>query len=242
LNAPNVQLVVCLGASIVQGRVSSNFVDLLRERTESAGFTFVNRGIAGYQSHNLVMKLDAAIELQPDFFVILVGTNDVTAALNPEISGLARMTNKAPQPPSAQFYYDNMLRIVKTLKERTGAKIGIASIPVLGEDLDSAPNRLIREYNTLLKEITTAERVGYLPVYERQAEYLTANLTAAGRPFKGGIMPSIELLVRHFIFGQSFDRISAKKGYLLVTDGIHLNSHGAAIIADEVEHFLRNGV
>lgn len=232
--------VVCLGASIVQGRVSSNFVDLLSERMKSAGFTFVNRGIAGYQSFNILINLDAVVELQPNFIIIIVGTNDVTAALNPRISGLARLTNKIPQPPSGQFYYDNMLRTVRTLKEKTAAKIAVASIPILGEGLDSTPNRLIREYNTLLKQITTAERVDYLAVYERQEEYVKANLKTAGCPFKGGIMSSIELLVRHFIFRQSFDTISVKKGYLLVTDGIHMNSRGAAIIADEVEHFLRN--
>jgi lysophospholipase L1-like esterase len=242
MNDIKTRMVVCLGASIVQGVVSSNFVDLLSDRMGDAGFIFVNRGVAGYQSYNILAGLDTIIELQPDFVVILVGTNDVTAALNPEISRLARLTNRTPQPPSKQFYYDNMLRIVRTLKEKTSAKIAIASIPVLGEDLESVSNRLIREYNTLIKEISTEEQAGYLSVYERQAEYLKANLNTAGRPFKGGIISSIELLVRHFIFGQSFDVISAKKGYLLVTDGMHLNSHGAAIIADEVEYFLRNSI
>lgn len=232
--------VVCLGASIVQGRISSSFVNILREKMGNDGFTFINRGVAGYQSYNIVTGLDDVIEIQPDFIVILVGTNDVTAALNPQISGLARLTNKTPQPPSAQFYYDNMLRTVRMLKEKTRAKIGIASITVLGEDLDSTENRLIREYNTLLKKVATAEHINYLPVFEKQEEYLKANLETGGRPFKGGIMPSLELMVRHFIFGQSFDTISGKKGYLLLTDGIHLNSRGAALIAGEVENFLRN--
>jgi lysophospholipase L1-like esterase len=234
--------VVCLGASIVQGRVSSNFIDMLNEKMGSDGFRFINRGIAGYQSYNVVTGLDDVIKLQPDFVVILVGTNDVTAALNPQISGLARLTNKTPQHPSAQFYYDNMLRIAHTLKEKTTAKIGIASITVLGEDLDSPENRLVREYNTLLKKTATAEQINYLPVFEKQEEYLRANLKGKGRPFKGGIMPSLELMVRHFIFGQSFDAISGKKGYLLLTDGIHLNSRGAALIAGEVEAFLHSGI
>jgi lysophospholipase L1-like esterase len=38
---------------------------------------------------------------------------------------------------------------------------------------------------------------------------------------------------------QSFDEISKKNGFLLVTDGIHMNSRGAAIIADQIESFLR---
>jgi lysophospholipase L1-like esterase len=234
--------VVCLGASIVQGRISSNFIDILKEKMESDGFSFINRGIAGYQSYNIVTGLDDVIKLQPEFIVILVGTNDVTAALNPQISGLARLTNKTPQPPSPQFYYDNMLRTVRTLKEKTAAKIGIASITVLGEDLDSPENRLIREYNALLKKIATAEQISYLPVFEKQEEYLRTNLKAKGRPFKVGIMPSLELMMRHFLLRQSFDAISVKKGYLLLTDGIHMNSRGAELIAGEVETFLHSGI
>ena len=145
-----------------------------------------------------MINLESTVDIKPDFVIILVGTNDVTAALNPGISGLARLTNKTSQPPSAQFYHENMLQIVKTLKEKTSAKIALVSIPPLGEDLASLPNERIREYNGLLKEIATKEQVSYLPVYEKQEEYLKSNLQTAGRPFKGGIIPSLELLVRHF--------------------------------------------
>jgi lysophospholipase L1-like esterase len=239
MSEANDKTVLCLGASIVQGKVSSSFVDILSRRMGKDGFRFINAGVAGYQSYNILLNLESAIGIGPDFIFILVGTNDVTAALNPGISGLARLTNKTPQPPSAQFYRDNMLEVVKTLKEKTSAKIALVSIPPLGEDLDAPPNQRIREYNELLKEIATEEQVSYLPVYEKQEEYIKSNLQTGGRPFKGGIIPSLELLVRHFMLGQSFDTISRKKGYLLLTDGIHMNSRGAAFIAEAVESFLR---
>jgi len=234
--------VVCLGASIVRGQVSFNFVELLSQRMEKDGFGFVNAGVPGDLAYNVLARLDAVIARQPDYLVILVGTNDVTATLMPGMAKWSRLlTRRVPQTPSAEWYRDNMLQVVRLLKEKTPARIALASIPILGEDLTSLPNERVRAYNALLKEITVQEQVAYLPVHEHQAEYLRAVQQTPGRPYQAGVMLSIKLLVRHFLLRQSFGHISRKNGFLLVTDGIHMNRRGAAIIADEVESFLRAG-
>jgi lysophospholipase L1-like esterase len=186
--------------------------------------------------------LDSIINYQPDFVVILVGTNDVTAILNPRLARISRLTRRFPQPPSIEFYKYNMLRIINTLKEKTSAKIALASLPVLGEDLESMPNHLIKDYNALLKDIADEEQVDYIPVYERQEKYLREVQQGSGRPYESGGMLSIKALVRHYVLRQSFDEISSKYHFLLLTDGIHMNSRGAAFIADEIESFLRSHI
>ena len=226
----------------MRGQISSNFIDVLAERMGKDSYRFVNQGVAGYEAYNVLMRLDSAINLKPDYVVILVGTNDVTATLSPTIARLSRLTKKIPQPHTAQFYRETIFQIVKTLKEKTSAKVGLISLPILGEALESLPTQRIREYNALLKEITIQEQAGYLPVYERQEEYLKNNQHEAGRTFESGIKSSLMLLIRHYMLKQSFDTISEKNGYLLVTDGIHMNSRGAAFIADEIESFLRENV
>jgi len=55
-------------------------------------------------------------------------------------------------------------------------------------------------------------------------------------------MLSIKALARHFLLRQSFDEISRKHHFALLTDGIHMNSRGAAFIADEIEAFLRSHI
>jgi len=238
----NKHIVVCLGASMVRGQVSYNFVNLLAQRMTKDGFQFINAGVAGDQAYNVAMRLDSVIDYQPDFVIILVGTNDVTATLSPRLSRISRLTRRFPQPPSAKFYQYNMLRIIKTLKEKTSAKIALISLPVLGEDLESIPNQRIKEYNALLKEIADGEQVSYLPVYELQEEYLGKVQQGSGRPYESGGMLSIKALARHYLLRQSFDEISRKHHFLLVTDGIHMNSRGATFIADEIESFLRSHV
>ena len=238
----NKHIVVCLGASMVRGQVSYNFVNLLEQRMTEDGFQFINAGVAGDQAYNVLMRLDPVIDYQPDFVIILVGTNDVTATLSPTLARISRLTRRFPQPPSAEFYKYNMLRIINTLKEKTSAKIALVSLPVLGEDLESIPNQRIKDYNALLKKIADEEQVGYLPVYELQEKYLREVQRGSGRPYESGGVLSIKALVRHYLLRQSFDEISRKHHFLLVTDGIHMNSRGAAFIADEVESFLRSHV
>ena len=238
----NKHIVVCLGASMVRGQVSYNFVNLLDQRMTKDGFQFINAGVAGDQAYNVLMRLDSVIDYQPDFVIILVGTNDVTATLSPMLARISRLTRRFPQPPSAEFYKYNMLRIINTLKEKTSAKIALVSLPVLGEDLESIPNQLIKDYNALLKEIADEEQVSYLPVYELQEAYLREVQQGDGRPYESGGMLSIKALARHYLLRQSFDEISRKNHFLLVTDGIHMNSRGAIFIADEIESFLHSDV
>jgi len=231
--------VVCLGASIVRGQVSYDFINILNKRMADDGFRFVNKGFPGDQAYNLLMRIDSIVQYKPEFVIILIGTNDVTAALNPRLARLSQITRKYPESPSAEFYLENMKRIVKDLKEKTSAKMALISLPILGEDLTSIYNQGIKEYNKVLKELADQDRVAYLPVYERQKEYLNKIQKHPGRSYGDDGMLPIKALARHFLLRQSFDVISKKNHFLLLTDGIHMNSLGATFIADEVELFLR---
>jgi hypothetical protein len=142
-----------------------------------------------------------------------------------------------PQLPTEQWYRDNILKIVHYFKENTRARIALASLPVLGENLTSTFSKTISAYNAHLKEIAVQEHVGYLPVHERQMEYLT-RIQPAGRDFESSGRLTRGLLLRHYLLRQSFDTISKKYGYLLVTDGIHMSSLGASFIIEEIESFL----
>lgn len=229
--------VVCLGASIVRGQFSTNFVNLLNQRMHERVFHFVNAGVNGDLAYNVLMRLKIVVDKQPDFIIILVGTNDVIGALVPKMAKWYRRSKKLPQLPTEQWYRDNMLEIVHYLKQNTRAKIALASLPVLGENLMSTFNKTVNTYNGHLKEIAVQEQVGYLPVHERQIGYLTRT-QPAGRDFESDGRLTRGLLIRHYLLRQSFDTISKKYGYVLVTDGIHMNSLGASFITEEIESFL----
>jgi lysophospholipase L1-like esterase len=231
------RVVVCFGASIVRGQVSTNVVKLLNQRMHKQGFHFVNAGVNGDLAYNLLMRVKTVADKQPGFIIIMVGTNDVIGALVPGLAKWYRRTKHLPQLPTEQWYRDNIVEIVRYLKENTRAKIALASLPVLGENLMSTFNKTISVYNAHLKEIAAQEHAGYLPIHERQMEYLTRT-QPAGRDFESSGRLTRGLLLRHYLLRQSFDTISKKYGYLLLTDGIHMNSLGASFITEEIESFL----
>jgi lysophospholipase L1-like esterase len=231
------RLVVCLGASIVRGQVSTNLVKLLNRRMRKNGFYFVNAGVNGDLAYNVSVRVKTVADKQPDFVIVLVGTNDVIGALVPALAKWYRRTKHLPHRPTEQWYHDNILKTVHYLRENTRAEIALASLPVLGEDPTSTFNKTISAYNTHLKEIAAQEHLGYLPIYERQMEYLTRT-QPTGRDFESNGRLTRGLLLRHYLLRQSFDTISKKYGYLLVTDGIHMNSLGASFITKEIESFL----
>ena len=235
------RVVVCIGASIVRGLFGAGFVDILIRRMSGDGFRFVNAGVGGQTSGDVLARLEGIIARQPDYTVILVGTNDVAATLYPRLSriSLARLKGRSPQPPSAESYRETMLQMVKLLKERTAARIALVSLPVLGEDLGSEHNQHIRAYNAILKEIALQEEVAYIPVHEAQEQDLRNARPQGGLPFDPGRMRGLKFLWRRYFLRQGLDEISARNGYLLLTDGMHLNSRGAAIVADHVEAYLR---
>jgi len=234
------RLVVCIGDSLVRGQVSVDFVEMLRERLGGDGFRFYNAGVNGDLAYNLLMRLDTVVAQQPDFVVVLAGSNDVNATLSPGIARAYRLLKRLPGNPRPEWYQANMLQIVRVLKAKTSAKIAVTSPPVLGEDLASLANDRIRRYSALLLALAIQEGIAYLPVHERHEEYLRRIDHVAGRPHDANSILMWTSLFRHYVLGRDLETIATENGFVLTTEGVHLNGPGAAIVADVVEAFLRD--
>jgi len=78
-----------------------------------------------------------------------------------------------------------------------------------------------------------------LPVYEHMAEYLKSTGLHAGKMHHSRINLSAELTLRHIILKESYVSISRREGFVILTDGLHLNEKGAALVADVIEEYLR---
>ena len=196
--------------------------------------------VNGDLAYNVLTRLDVVIAEQPDFAIILVGSNDVNATLTARMARAYRLWKRLPEIPQSGWYEANMVRIIRLLKERTSATIAVTSFPVLGEDLASLPNGRMKGYSALLMQVAIHEGVTYLPVHERQEQYLREVGHTEGRPHDANSMLMWTSLFRHYVLRQDFETIAEDNGFLLTTEGLHLNRRGAAIVADVIEAFLRD--
>ena len=56
--------------------------------------------------------------------------------------------------------------------------------------------------------------------------------------YNGSVFLTAEFILRHLFAGETFERFSARKGFALLTDGVHLNRQAAAMVAVEIEKYL----
>lgn len=82
--------------------------------------------------------------------------------------------------------------------------------------------------------------MAYLPLYERMTAFLADSGKRPRTMFRPGMGLASTAAMQHFLLRRGFDAISRSRGLQLTTDTIHLNSRGAAIIADLTEREARH--
>ncbi len=233
------KVVVCVGNSITHGRVSANYVDLLGERL-GYDYLLVNAGVNSELSWNVLQRLDEIIACQPDFVTLLIGTNGANASLNAKNRAVSTKKMNLPQTPTADWFRENLMEICRGLKLHTNAKIALLSLPPIGEDQSHAAYQRTAAYSRIIEDITTSFDISYLPLHEKMTAYLEQNKQPLRLRDADGFRPLMyKGIFKHFILGQSFDKIADANGFQLLTDFLHLNNTGAGMIAELIEDFIR---
>jgi lysophospholipase L1-like esterase len=230
--------VVCIGDSITNGRISVNYLDLLAGRPSCGSFVFTNAGVNGDLAETVLRRLDPVIAMQPDLATVLIGTNDANASMSKRSSDRAVRMKKLTKPLTIEGFGAIVDAIVDRLTGETRARVGLLSIPVLGEELGSESMRRSQQYSETIKRVAEAHGVEYLPLNERQTELLEAGGLTPGTPYRDGVGLLATGAMQHVLLRRSLDDISRRRGLALSTDLIHQNTRGATMIADLIEEFI----
>ena len=235
--------VCCLGASLTAGSVSADYVEMLQARPTLRDFHFINHGVNGDLAWNGLQRLEKVVADQPDAVTILIGTNDVNATLSERNRLRYHEFNHLPiTHPDLAWYEENLRRIIRGLQIETRARLAVLSLAPIGEDLAHEANQRLALYNESICEIAAATKIDYLPLHERMLAYLHAHETErASLPprleYRDGLINIGNATALHHT-GLSWNEISRRNGLQLLTDGLHLNSTAAAMIADLIESWL----
>ena len=229
------KVLVCFGDSNTHGNVSYNWVnDLSSQLTDYQVF---NAGINSDLTYTLLQRIDDVIACKPNFITILIGTNDVNSTMGKIMEKRYQDLGRVSKDTSPNFedFKKNYIEIIRQLKAKTQAKIAVMSLPVLGEDLAHEANQKADKYSEFVKQLATDEQLIYLPVREKQKEFLQNN----PQPLKHTFEETYKLLnfsvINYYLLGKNWDEISTKHGFQLTPDNLHQNSIAGGMIRDLVK-------
>lgn len=213
------QRIAFLGASLVRGRVSASFVDLLaRERPDDV---FLNAGVDGDLAINALRRVDVLLVERPGVVVVLVGTNDVLAASTPLRRAVYRRWKKLPEAASPSFYERSLDEIVTRVKA-AGVRCLLATLPPLGEDPHASIALALVEANGVVRRVADRHRVELIDVHGLVAGEIAVCCPQGGRALPRHDLDLVRAAWRRRLLGWSFERIGRANGYRVLSDGVHL--------------------
>ncbi len=236
------QIIVCAGDSITHGNTGANYVDRLAETFAREPWQWVNAGRNADLTYTLLARLDEIIQLQPDVITVLIGTNDVNATMSQARLAEYRQIGKIARDVTPDFeqFQANYRQLTARLKTETNARIALASLPIMGEDLTHPANQRTDQYSLFIRQLCDENGFNYLPVREAMKTYLAQFPTERKHTYEQARTLLTISVARHYVLGHSWDRICTDHGNVLTQDMLHVNTAGATIIADIVGQFLIN--
>ncbi|HWQ16163.1 MAG TPA: GxxExxY protein, partial [Roseiflexaceae bacterium] len=221
--------VVCLGDSLTQGTIGASYVDALRRRL-GPGVRVVNAGVDGDTVPNLLRRLDRDVAPhRPDLVVVLVGLNDMGAAYGEPVQrAYYRFVKRAPLNLTPPRFAAAYRCLIAALRERTGAAVALCTLTAIGESPDDPAQALVEAYSAVVQALALQEG---LPLIDLRAAFRAAIAAdpRPGPPYRIWMAPLDRLAVR--LPGASYTALTARRGYRLLCDGVHLAEAGAELVA-----------
>ncbi|MGW1743365.1 SGNH/GDSL hydrolase family protein [Nocardia sp. NPDC001965] len=213
-------VVVTAGASMTRGNLGADWVGALRKRNEFRDLRFVNAGVNGNTSADLLDRLDTdVLDCHPDAVIVLVGTNDVRDDV------------------ALDTYRNNLTEIVGRIAAAGTTHLALMSLPPLGEDPDDEINRRLAGFNRVIAATAAGAGIDYLPLHERIADLVGQHGDPSTR-YDFGFTLAFTAAVQHYLFGRSWDQVAHSRGSELFVDSIHLSDRSGAVVTEITAHWL----
>ena len=230
-------VVVCCGDSITHGHIGYDWVGNLRRNDDSK--IYINAGINADLTWNLNQRIDDIIKHNPDYVTILIGTNDAIGSQPVKlIQDYYIQTKNLPKVPSIDWFEEQIEIFVKEIKDKTSAKIGITTLPWLGEQEDASIMNVIKSHNKIIKAIAVKYDLFILDLFSKFKEQIRSNNSVPYTTSELRRLRGLRAVILHYIFGWSWTKIGEKYKLQLLCDHIHLNEKGGHLMEQLAKEFL----
>eukprot|EP00439_Symbiodinium_sp_Y106_P076707 s1350_g15.t2 len=222
--------IVCLGDSITRGNLSTDWVSSLREELNQG--LVLNAGINMQCSQNIQERIGEVIQCKPSHVTVLVGTNDLKAALSPVEGFMYQVFGQLPEVPSLESY-ERTLRDIKERLIDAGANVAL--------DHQSEANKRAAEFASVVRKVAESggKMCTYLPLFEMT--YAALPKGRLGRPYCGMNFFAWCCLLcwdMHILQRDPAD-IQRERNLDVTLDLVHLGPGAAKGLADMVQSFVR---
>ncbi|MGE8205524.1 SGNH/GDSL hydrolase family protein [Heyndrickxia sp. NPDC080065] len=210
-----------IGDSLTEGRPGVSFFKILQKKFPAD--TFVNLGKPGESVKSLHTRLTTSnLEMNFDLAFLWIGVNDV----------YSKLLNVQAQPVAKDHeefrdYFNQVLDIII----KTCNHVITVSPALVGENLKNASNKEIKDLSAIIQTISSKHpNVSFFnmqAVFEKHLAEVTCS---------DYISTNVMRVMMDVLFYKNptrIDQLSKKRGLHFTLDGIHLNSTGAAIVADQ---------
>ena len=231
---------VCLGDSITHGRASSNWVSTIPTKL-SRPLQVVNNGQNSITTYTTLQeRVDWTLACEPNYVVVLIGTNDARALMDPTWHWQARAVWGLPGPITVTTIEANLRGILDKLLRSPNVQIAICTLPQLGEDLKSEWNQhAVTSVNDIIRNLAAASgrRVTLLDLYAAIEAKINQSPTEGSSIYLFWAHALWQCHTRH-LFHVGWNDMSRWIGNVILTDGIHLNDDGGAILTAMIVNWL----
>jgi lysophospholipase L1-like esterase len=226
-------LLITLGDSITQGNMSASWQKYL-----SPNLQVLNAGVNADLVQTALQRLEAVSQCAPDFVSILLGTNDVLAAMNKERYNRYVQKGKIYDEVDIEAFERQYRLLVELLLQQTNAQLLIISPPPITEDLSFTTNKTMISYREVLKTIAREYHASYIPFGETLEAALSQNAVQLV-DFDKSLSLQKKAIRLYHLFGSTWNKISEERHAQFLTDNVHLNEKAAGILANLLNNKLK---
>jgi lysophospholipase L1-like esterase len=210
---------VFLGDSHFRGTSGYDVVSCIRELASPKNWHIVNAGVNADLTWNALQRLDAVIETHPDRVSILLGTNDVNAALKPDSIDGYRRDKGIMFQPSAELYRSHLNDLLQRLQSETDAQIQIIELPPIEVDHSDAMTP-ISAFRQVQRELAASFGCVFTSIEWGTSKQAPAAVDRAQ--------------TLHDVDGWDWDRIRDHFGFGVTVDGLHLSESVGKLLCSSI--------